>query len=295
MTTLDWPDERAQKAAVHAARFVQNESNICLDLHGDPQRAGLCVFSDGNHHMALEEALQVFLARHPRVGDVFYATTPPRVIVEALKSGGVRLGNLTVSARPHVFISPEKVLDGLVKDGYVRSHRPFARIRGSALLVKKGNPSNIRGVADLARTDVKVFLSNPVTETVSYEAYAETLRKVAARAGVTLDILDPSAKHPRVIYGESIHHREAPQCVADGRADVAVVYHHLALRYVRIFPATLEMLPLGRGAGADPEHAVSTLNIGLIGDGGEWGGRLLDFMTGTEVAAIYEKHGLVAA
>lgn len=96
MTTLDWPREAAGSTSPDGARLVQAASNICLDLHGDPQQARLHVFSDGNHHMALAEALRTFLAHHPQVGDVFYATTPPRVVVEALKAGSVHIGNLTV-------------------------------------------------------------------------------------------------------------------------------------------------------------------------------------------------------
>lgn len=294
MSTLNWPHEGARTPLPDGGRFLQPGSNICLDLHGDPLAARLVVFSDGNHHMALEAALQAFFENHPQVGDIFYATAPPRVVVEALKAGGVCVGNLRIPVKPHVFISPSKVLDRLVVDGHMKSHRPFASSRGSALLVRKGNPKGVHGIADLERRDVRVFLSNPVTETVSHETYAETLRKVAAREGIRLDFLEAGSRSERVVRGESIHHREAPQCVADGAADVAVIYHHLALRYVRIFPDVFETVPLGRGAGKDPDHITNTVHIGLIGDGGEWGPPLVEFMVGPRVAKIYEMHGLSA-
>lgn len=294
MAALKWPYEGARPPTPNGGRLELAGSNLCLDLHGDPHAARLVVFSDGNHHMALQEALQAFLAGHPQVDDIFYATTPPRVIAEALKAGSVRVGNLAIAVKPHVFISPPQVLDRLVADGRMQSHRPFARSRGSALLVTKGNPKGVHGIADLERRDVRVFLSNPVAETVSYEAYAETLRKVAAREKVRLDFLESGGKSERVVHGESIHHREAPQSVADGRADVAVVFHHLALRYVRIFPDLFEMVPLGRGAGADSDHVTNTVHIGLVGDGGKWGAPLVEFMLGPRVAEIYGKHGLSA-
>lgn len=294
MTRLAWPPELALAAGQAAAWFQQSGSNICLDLHGDPVVAGLCVFSDGNHHMALAEALQAFVLENPGVGDVFYATTPPRVIVEALHAGGFQLGNLRVPASPHVFISPPAVLEALVAEGRMGAHRPFAANCGIALLVRKGNPKRLGGIADLARDDVGIFLSNPVTEKVSYTAYAETLRAVAAREGMELGLLDPGIPEQRRVYGESIHHREAPQCVADGRADVAVIYHHLALRYVRVFPEVFDMLPLGLGAGHDPAHVVNPVHIGLVGDGGGWGSKLLEFMVSARVTAIYQHHGLRA-
>lgn len=294
MSALRWPYEGARPLSPDEGRLAQTGSNICLDLHGDPSAARLVVFSDGNHHMALEEALQAFLADHPRIDDIFYATTPPRIIAEALKAGSIRVGNLAIGVKPHVFISPAQVLDRLVADGYLRSYRPFARSRGSALLVRKGNPKCIHGVADLERRDVRVFLSNPATETVSFDTYAETLRKVATRERISLGFLESGSKSERVVHGESVHHREAPQYVADGIADVAIVFHHLALRYVRIFPELFEMLPLGRGAGSDPDHVMNSVHIGLVGNGGEWGAALVEFMLGPRVAEIYEAHGLAA-
>ena len=288
---LDWPYEGATPPIDNVARFVHPASNVCLDFHGDPRLARLVVFADGNHHMALAEALGLFRSRYPAVDDIFYATTPPRVIVEALKSGALLVGNLRLSVTPHVFISPAPVLERLRQDGHVREHHPFAQSRGSVLLVRKGNPRRITGAADLARADVRIFLSNPVTETVSYDLYATTLRRIAARDGLDCEFLDaaPGAL-PRVVHGDCIHHREAPQCLADGRADVAVVVSHLALGYTRIFPDLFDVVALT--ADNDPAQVINTLHIGLVRDGGEWGARLTEFMRGEEVGAVYRYHGL---
>jgi hypothetical protein len=291
---LSWPYEGATPPGAGIARFAQPESNICLDFHGDPRAARLVLFSDGNHHMALAEALALFRALHPEVDDIFYATTPPRVIVEALESGALLLGNLKLSVAPHVFISPAPVLERLRKDGHLREHHPFVTSRGSVMLVRKGNPKRILDAADLAREDVRIFLSNPATESVSFETYATTLRGIAASRGLDLRFLD-SAPGPsrRVVHGDCIHHREAPQCLADGRADVAIVYYHLALRYVRIFPELFELVALT--ADGDPAQVVSAVHLALVGDGGQWGARLVEFMRGEEVAAVYRHHGLIPA
>ena len=289
MITLNWPHEGVRE--IDGNRLVQSGSNICLDLHGDPVAAGLTVFSDGNHHMALEQALRIFIADHLESVDIFYATTPPRVLVEALVTGAIVLGNLRIAVTPHVFISPPQVLDGLVAHGAMRQHAPFVMSRGNVLLVRNGNPRNIRGITDLVRREVTMFLSNPVTETVSYDTYAGTLRHIAGRMNIDLEFLD-GRPHPRLVYGDSIHHREAPQAVADGRADVAVVFHHLALRYTRIFPDLFEIVPLTEAGLSDPGQVRRATHIGLVGDGGKWGARLVEFMLGDRVAAIYRHHGL---
>jgi hypothetical protein len=295
MAELSWPDERARDAG--EPRWAQPRSNICLDFHGDPAHAGLAVFSDGNHHMALQECLQTFLIRHAEIGDIFYATTPPGVLLQWLDAGALTVGNLRLAIRPQVFISPPRLLEKIIAAGHATTHEPFMRSRGNVLLVRKANPKNIRGVADLARADVRLFLSNPVTEAPSYQVYIETLNRFARKQGLTLDFLDagPDAPHPRVLFGERIHHRELPQALADGRADSAPVYYHLALRYTRIFPELFEMVALDGGETEPspcPEQVISDFHLALIDDGGRWGGMLREFLLGPEAGAIYQHHGL---
>jgi hypothetical protein len=292
--SLDWPLEAACLTEP-AQRWCQPDSNICLDFHGDPITAGLAVFSDGNHHMALEACLQKFRELHPKVVDIFYATTPPSVIVSLLTNGQIVLGNLTLSRLPHVFISPIGIMQKLEIDGYVASHQVFMQSRGNVLLVKKGNPKNIQGIADLLRDDVRLFISNPVTEKASYDVYEATLSGMAAesdRTAIKTLLAEPS---PRLIHGERIHHREAPQCLLGDRADVAMVYHHLALRYTRIFPEIFEFIALDgieNNGTADPNNITTSYHIGLMGDGGHWGKPFLDFMFSDTVTTLYAEHGL---
>jgi hypothetical protein len=290
MAKLEWPREIAAEAA-HEAVFAHERSNLVLDFHGDPASARLAVFSDGNHHMALADALAAFARVRPEAGEPFYTTTPPRVVAELLERGALRVGNLRLSVKPHVFISPPTVCERLAGAGHVGAHHPLARSRGSVLLVAKGNPKGIRGIADLARPDLRIFLSHPVNEKVSFEAYFDTLKRVAARTRVALDFIGPGGalvRSGRLVFGELIHHREAPQAVANGAADCAVVFYHLGLRYTRVFPEAFELVQLGHQA----EQVRSDTHIALVGDGGAHGSALLEFMLGPDAAAIYDRHGL---
>ena len=291
--TLDWPSEQA-RVDHNEPHFFHAGSNICLDFHGDPLRAQLSVFSDGNHHMALQECLQLFAQHHPEVEDIFYTTTPPRVIVQMLQSGCIHVGNLRLTLAPHLIISPPQVLDRLVKEGRIQSHQPFMQSRGNVLLVRYGNPKKITGVRDLLREDVRTFLSNPQTETVSYQVYEATLKNLARRENiVSLDFLN----NPRqVVFGETIHHREAPHAIAEDKADAAVIYYHLALRYTRIFPDVFEIVPLTGNSvepAPDSDNITSQFHLGLAGSGGKWGKLLLEFLMGNASAKIYQQHGLL--
>jgi len=291
MTCLPWPAETAAAAGTGEAAFAHAGSNIVLDVHGDPAAARLAVFSDGNHHMALVDALAAFARINSGVGEPFYATTPPRVVAEWLSAGTLRIGNLRLSVLPHAFIGPPGVLERLRVAGSIGAHAPFARNRGTVLLVPRGNPLNIRGIADVSRADVRLFLSNPQTETVSFDAYLETLRRVASAANTRLDFIADDgtlARTSRIVLGERIHHREAPQAVASGEADCAIVFSHLGLRYTRIFPGHFEIVPLGH----EDVHVRSDTHIAVVGGGGTFGAAFADFMRGPEVAGIYRHHGL---
>ncbi|MBC8200386.1 MAG: substrate-binding domain-containing protein [Desulfobacterales bacterium] len=295
---LVWPEETVLPDRGDIPKWCHTGSNLCLDFHGDPLTAKLVVFSDGNHHMALMETLQYFYKNNPEVEQIFYATTPPGPVLKLLKHGSLQIGNFILSAKPHVFISPLPVLDNLVNEGYMQQHMPFMQNRGNVLLIKKGNPKNISGIADLARTNVRLFLSNPKTEAMSYKGYVDTLKGIAAREDVNLSFLSDELSGTEVEYGERIHHREAPQAIMDGRADVAIVYYHLALRYTRIFPSLFEVVPLG-GTTEDPqpvpENVISLTHAGIIGDGGQWGSQFLHFLSSKLVSEIYSHHGLLRA
>lgn len=284
---LEWPQEFCPDSQPDAAQWYHVGTNQVLDFHGDPAKAGLTIFSDGNHHMALLDAVCAFRERHT-VGEVFYTTTPPGPLVAALRKGGLRVGNLLLSARPQVFISPAFVLEPLQAEGRVGESRPLFASRGNVLLLPAGNPKGIRGVADLARDDVRLFLSNPQTEKASYSGYRRNIDGLAEDLGIDLAGAR-EGDDARIVYGERIHHREAPAAVASGLADCAVVYSHLGLRYTRIFPDRFETVDL---PAVEASHSGS--HVAPVGDGGRWGRAFVDFMASDEVAGIYRRHGMDA-
>lgn len=292
---LDWPTETVlphQKAE----KWFQSASNIVLDFHGDPLKAKLVIFSDGNHHMALLPSLKAFCEANPGVADIFYATTPPGPIISMLKNGALNLGNLVLSIKPHIFISPPHVMEQLQDEGWVRSHQLLARNQGSVLLIRKGNPKKLSGIKDLMRQEVRLFISNPETETVSYQGYRQTLEEMAVHQGIAAEAFSDAVFRHTVVWGHRIHHREAPEALASGMADVAIVYYHLALRYTRIFSELFDYIPLGgtkEHPKPYPQNKIAAIHMGLVGDGGAWGKRFLDFMQSPTVADIYAHHGLV--
>jgi hypothetical protein len=247
--------------------------------------------------MALQETVELFLRLHPAAEDVFYATTPPGILTTYLEHGGLRLGNLHLSRMPHVFISPANVMDQLVNKGFVSGHRAFMQSCGNVLLIAKENLKNIGGIADVLRDDVRLFISNPHTEKASFQVYRDTLVGLAREQGLNTKQLEQKLEpgNGTTVFGECIHHREAPQAIYDGRANVAMVYYHLALRYTRIFHDKFDFIPLGGSKTAPapgPANVTTVYHAGLVSDGGKWGQLFLDFLFSGDVAGIYQSHGL---
>jgi len=294
---LHWPPEAAQYPDESVRAFASPGSNLVLDFHGDPATAGLAVFSDGNHHMALEASVRAFLNANPDVGDVFYTTTPPAPLVDALKGDGLVLGNLRISRKPDVFIGPGNILDGLVEAGFIVQHVPFAESRGNVILVRKGNPKDIISVADLLSDDVTVACSNPVTEKASFAVYAEAAGGLAREAGADGNavVSKLSTAGPKTVHSQIIHHREVPELIGAGHADAAVIYYHLALRYTRIFPDIFELVDIGGVLSGErsPANPTTRYHIGVVADGGKWGEHFVSFMQSNTVQQLYEEHGLL--
>lgn len=293
---LKWPTELAWQGSEQDLHWNDGRHNCALDFHGDLQRARLVVFSDGNHHMALQECVQAFLQIHPQVDDVFYLTLPPGLYNRILLSGALRMGNLRLSMQAHVLIGPDIALQGWLDKGRLNNMRPFARSLGNVLLVRQGNPKAVQGVADLYRDDVRIFISNPETEKASYEVYRDTLLALAETNGLDKQILERRLAHSGngTMHGQNIHHRELPQALASDQADVAPLYYHLALRYLAVFPGQFEMISL-TGAGESqsvPEQVTTEYFIGTFDGGGDYGESFVQFMQTEQAAGIYTRHGL---
>src|SRR5260370_17422364 len=84
-----------------------------------------------------------------------------------IRSGRVALGNLTLDASRcstcyrDIFMGYPQPLRQLRQMGAIeRQARFFSKNRGVALLVRKGNPRGIHGLADIVRTGTRVALGD---------------------------------------------------------------------------------------------------------------------------------------
>jgi hypothetical protein len=221
----------------------------------------LVIFTEGNHLMVLLSedivgAFPVWAKSQAQYADldldnIVVVTFPQPVVVQMIRTGGIALGNLTLDVSRKFGFYPDIVMAGpeplreVRKLGAVEPQaRFFSKNRGPALLVRKGNPLRINGLADITRTGARVALPNAVEE-AARARYRAAIEGLVGKSAAD-DIF--AAEVPDFPGRIGIVHRDLPEMVARGYADVAFTQYHLISYWTRIFPRHFELVPV---SGAD--------------------------------------------
>jgi hypothetical protein len=181
--------------------------------------------------------------------NVILVSLPQPILVQMIRTGGVALGNLSLEVSrtsgfyPDIFMGYPASLRQLHQLGVIEPEaRFFCRNRGVALLVRKGNPLNVHGLADATRTGMRIALSDTGdVRSKCLAATEELLGRPAADALVAAEVSFPGRL--------GIMHRDLPEMVARGYADVAFTWYHLVSYWARIFPNHFEFVAI---PGAEP-------------------------------------------
>src|SRR6266446_3185562 len=222
---------------------------------------GLVIFTEGNHLMVLLSddivgAFSSWAKSQPQYLDlnldnIVVVTVPQPVVVQMIRAGGIALGNLTLDVSRKSGFYPDIVMAGpnplrqLRKLGMIeRQARFFSKNLGPALLVRKGNPLGIHGLADVARTGARTALPD-AQEADARARYRASLDGLIGHSGADAFF---AAEAPPFQGRIGIVHRDLPEMIARGYADVALTQYHLISYWTRTFPDHFELVPIS-GAG----------------------------------------------
>jgi hypothetical protein len=214
------------------ARTFAGHSNTVPDIvgrFGTP--ASLVIFTEGNHLMVVHGE------------DVL----PQPIVVQTIRTQAIALGNLALDFSRESGYFPDIVMGGpapllaLHKLGVVEPQvRAFAKNRGRALVVRKGNPLGITSLEDVARTGARLAQADAV------EAAARAGNIAAVEALVGKSAADAVFAHELGQFPGrlGITHRDVPEALARGYADVGLTQYHLISYWVRTFPNHFELVPI---------------------------------------------------
>lgn len=315
-TLLDWPGEFPGVTPF----LTEPTSNRLSDLHGAVGRCDIVLSTAGNYHMALREMWQDFLNQNAKALDIktWYYTTSPPIAPAQITSSAVQFGNLNLNCVPQVAVGPKKLIEKLQGLG-VTDGKPVKILKnyGNVILVKKGNPKNIKSVWDLGRDDVTLVTPNPKMEAGSFGNFSGSIYNIAKKdanppKGMTAEKLfdsifnsdqkgcGTSAKKCSWVSGKRIMHREQPWAVNSGAADAGFIFYHLALYFVRTFPDKFEIVALG--GTADEPKPVEGNKVGVLQAvrvKGDWSDKqkqaqekLMSAFQTDEFTAQLKKHGI---
>ena len=267
---LVWPNAAQVPPGI---RSFDGHTDTVLDVIGRiGTPASLVIFTEGNHLMVLSSAdivgaFPAWAKSQPPyadldLGNIVLVTLPQPILLDMIRTGGIALGNLMLDVSrssgfyPDIFMGYPEPLRHLRRLGVIGPEaRFFCKNRGVALLVRKGNPLGIRGLPEVVRADVRIALPDAGDVRAQCRAAAERLLgKTAADALFDAEV--------RSFPGRlGIMHRDLPEMIARGYADVAFTWRHLVSYWARIFPEQFELVAI---AGA--EACFTQIALGRVID-----------------------------
>ena len=257
-----------------------------------PKEAKLVLWLAGNQFFAMDEVVRSFQKEHPGT-EVGLITLPPGLLLDAILGGGWVFNGKEYPGLPDVYASVNLGhLKRLKAAGLMTRHAVYMH-NELEIMVAKGNPKKIVGIADLGRADVRTSMPNPINEGIM-QFYA---RKVLERRGLWQHIAAGkecvSCQTTPDNWFTAVHHRETPERLKAGQSDAGIVWK----------TETLEALRDGaqvEGVGLPPQDSLRdevSYAIGALEGSrrAEVAARYLAFLATPRGQAVYTSFGFVGA
>lgn len=209
----------------HDHRTIHANGKVDYGRIGDSYSADLVMYLAGNQFMVMEELLQDFMKKNPGIDSVFCETIPPGQILKGqiLKQG--EIAGEKINQVPDVFASVNlNHLRTLKTKGMMDEYMIYIHNK-LELMVAAGNPKAIKGPQDLGRNDLVQSHPNPLTEGIFKFYGSEMLKDLGLHQKVTGGAMCKSCwAVPGKTWFTSRHHRETPDRIEKGEADVGIVW-----------------------------------------------------------------------
>ena len=275
-------------------RTFHSDGKISYGQIEDSYSADLVMYLAGNQFMAMEEVIRDFQGKNPDIKSIYVETIPPGQILknQILKQG--EIDGKKTATNPDLFASVNLGHLKNLKSKQIMSDYMIYTRNKLELMVAKGNPKGIKGPEDLGRDDLVQSHPNPLTEGIFKFYGSEMLKDLGLFEKVTGG---QECKSCWAVEGKtwftSRHHRETPDLIEKGEADVGIVWT------TEVAHAKAQGRPLEGVAIPAPLNKQDKVNyaIGVMKNGRnpETARRYLDYLATDEAQAIYEKYGFLRA
>jgi ABC-type molybdate transport system substrate-binding protein len=270
----------AAEDAGHGAdyRTFHSDGNVVMGAIGDSYTSDLVMYLAGNQFMVMEELIKDFQSKHPDIKTVYVETIPP----------GQTAMNPDLFASVNIDHLKKMKAEGKMSDHAIYIHNKLE------LMVAAGNPKGIKGPEDLGRDDLVQSHPNPLTEGIFKFYGSEMLKDLGLHEKVTGGA---ECKSCWAVEGKtwftSRHHRETPDRIEKGEADVGIVWTTEVVEAKRM-GRPIEGVPIPPPLNKQDKvnYAIGTLNTGRNQDNAS---AFLAYLATDEAQAIYESYGFLRA
>lgn len=260
----------------------------------DSYTADLVLYLAGNQFMVMQELIADFQKKNADIESIYVETIPPGQILngQLLKQG--EIDGQQTAMNPDVFASVNiGHLKKLKSEGLMDNHAIYIHNK-LELMVAAGNPKNIQGPQDLGRDDLVQSHPNPLTEGIFKFYGSEMLKDLGLHEEITAGAECQSCW---AVEGKtwftSRHHRETPDRIEKGEADVGIVW------ITEVVHAKAEGRPLDGIPIPAPLNKLDKVNyaIGIMKNGrnSDNAARYLAYLATDDAQAIYESYGFIRA
>jgi molybdate transport system substrate-binding protein len=221
--TPPWQHGRNNPAAFKGQEFTVPDADNLADFHGDLNDPQLVIYYGGNSFFTMAPLVQAFEALHPQYkGHVYFETLPPGLLARQMAQGGtITVGNMTWTVKADAYFAGKRAVQALVDKGELVGPVVSYVTNDLAIMVAKGNPLHIAGLADLGRADVRLAMPNP-----QFEGVARQIQDSLVKAGgepLKARVYDEKVKQGSALLTQ-IHHRQTPLFIMQHKVDAGVTW-----------------------------------------------------------------------
>jgi ABC-type molybdate transport system substrate-binding protein len=296
MATLSSTAVYAKKDAGHVKDYRTFYANGKIEYGkiGNSYTAELVMYLAGNQFMVMEELIKDFQSKNPDIKTIYVETIPPGQILKGqiLKQG--MIDGQKTAQNPDLFASVNLGhLKKLKAKGLMDTHIIYTHNK-LELMIAAGNPKGIKSAKDLARDDLVQSHPNPLTEGIFKFYGSQMLKDMGIHEKVTGG---SNCKSCWAVKGKtwftSRHHRETPQRIEDGTADVGIVWTTEVV-HAKAEGRKIDGVPIP--APLDQQSRVGYAIGGLkTGRNQKNAQRYLSYLGTAPAQSIYAKYGFATA
>ena len=251
------------------------------DIYGDINDPQLVVFFAGNQFMVIDDLMKSFKLKYPQYTRVLAETLPPGILAKQIEAGSIVIGNMRITLKPDVYTAGKSRIDES-KDWFSRTEL-YAKNK-LAIMTRKGNPKQVKKLADLGRSDVRVSMPNPEWEGIG-KRIEEAYRKAGGDA-LRNTIMETKVKDSTT-YLTQIHHRQTPMRILYEQSDAGPVWYS-EVHYQKMIGHPIEYIEIPENENIKAQYYAGQLKKAPHPKAAK---DFMDFLVSKEASAIYSKYG----